>query len=297
MVTLTPLPPFISVSNEIGTFPRPVSYGDDGKTALTLKIISAAAEDLTALELSPLVLPAPDYEAITVPVALTAGDPQQSVIDIAAAVNAGYLANTVDNMVMVSRDVLYRGSGTLPPNFDNVTFSGAATTYVVANTRYLIQNNGGDRVFLMDASQPRTQPIPGPDADAGECSTGDPFAIGPNSWLWLPDTETAHRIVSLLRIQRSDSFYSQALYPDAWHMTLDPAPVLNAAPELYAAIPIPPISARVGVRNVGGAPAIVDGSIMAPDGNWLTYQRKGNPIQYDCSGTTLEFMFDFNNVN
>ena len=262
-----------------------------------MKIISAAAENLTALEMSAAVLPAPDYEAIAVPVALTAGNEQQSVLDIAAAVNTGYIANTVDNMVMVSRDGLNRGSVELPPNFANVTFSGALTTYVVANTRYLIQNNGGDRVFLMDASQPTTQPIPGPDANAGECSTGDPFAIGPNSWLWLPDTNTAHRIVALSRIDRAPDMFSQALYPNVWHMTLAPAPVLNAAPELYAAIPIPPISARVGVRNTGAGPATIDGSILMPGGDWLYYQRKGNPIQYDCTGTRLEFMFDFNNVN
>lgn len=298
MVTVTPTPnSYTDASTEANVWPRPINYGDDGKTAVTIKIVTAAAGDITALNMSAGVFgSASDYEAITAPVALTAGDETQSVLDIAAAVNPGFFANAFGNMLCVSRDTDGRGFLDLPANFSTVTFSNANSTVVVAETRYVISMNGsivGNGCFhLQDAAFPLTVAPPLPDPDAGTCPTSIPYSIKVGTWVWLPDFRTIHEITKLREVVATAP---QMVYgrqdPVAWTMELSPAPTVNPG-ELYAIIPIPPINTRVSVMNTGGAPAIVDGHAMAPSTEAKEWKHRKTPLHYDPSGSILEFTFD-----
>lgn len=283
MVTITPLPTFVSESTPgPNVYPRPINYGYDGRVALTLKITSAAAEDLDVLEMA-------GDSVITGPVTLTAGDEAQSCLDIAAAVESGFQARTYSNMVAFSRDNAWRGHDPFPPETTVISFSGAATTYEVCATPFVIEVFE-DRFLMKDAARPRLTPLGEFDTDADPCRTDIPYAISADTWIWIPELKSAHRLVHLTRLNELATFLQEAS-PLTWVLELDPVPVLNSG-EFYAILPIPRPPCCVTVTNVGGLPAIVDGQPFAPGMEAeLEFESRYLPLTYDPNGSILQFTF------
>ncbi len=281
MVTITPLPTFYSDSSLVANvWPRPVNYGYDGRVALTLKITSAAAGTLDTLEMA-------GDSVITGAVALTAGDEAQSCIDIAAAVETGFVARAYGNMVAFSRDNAWRGHDPFPPETTVIAFTAAGTTYEVVATPFVIEASDG-RFLMKDAARPRLTPIGTYDPDADPCRTDIPYAISSGTWIWLPELGSKHMVRQMIRLDEVDT-YKQEASPYTWVLDLDPAPVLNAA-EFYAMLPIPRTCHCIEVRNVGGAPAILDGQPFAA-GSKAEFEGRTYPLDYNPAGSTLEFTF------
>lgn len=281
MVTITPLPTFASESTPgPNVYPRPVNYGYDGRVALTLKITSAAAEDLDVLEMA-------GDSVITGSVTLTAGDETQSCLDIAAAVEAGFQARAFSNMVAFSRDNAWRGHDPFPPETTVISFSGLATTYEVCATPFVIEVFE-DRFLMKDAARPRLTPLGEFDPDADPCRTDIPYAISADTWIWIPELKSAHRLVHLTRLNEIATFHQEAS-PLTWVLDLDPVPVLNSG-EFYAILPIPRICSCIEARNVGGIPAVLDGQTFAA-GSKAEFEGRTYPLVYDPNGSTLEFTF------
>lgn len=285
MVTVTPLPTFYADSTPVdNVWPRPVKYGNDGRVALTLKILTATAVDLDTLEMT-------GDSVITGPVTLTAGNEVQSCLDIAAAVETGFQARAFGNMVAFSRDNAWRGRDQLPPDFTTIAFSVPGTTYIVTETPFVIEKYTDDRFLMKDAARPRLAALGTDDPDADPCRADVPFAISADTWIWIPELKSAHRLVQMLRINDTETFHQESS-PTAWVLELDPVPSLNAG-EFYAVLPIPRIRATVCVVNAGGVTAIVDGQPFAsgPEAE-IEFERRKYPLTYNPSGSVLNFTFD-----
>lgn len=284
MVKATPPPPFYSDSDPVdNVWPRPVEYGYDGRVALTLKITTATAGTLDTLEMA-------GDSVITGAVTLTAGDEAQSCADIAAAVETGFTARAFGNMVAFSRDNAWRGHDPFPPETTVIAFTAAGTTYEITATPFVIEAHE-DRFLMKDAAKPRLTPIGTYDADADPCRTDIPFAISADTWIWIPELRSAHRLAQLIRLNEIDTFQQEAS-PYTWVLDLEPAPVLNAD-EFYAIVPIPRPRGCVTVTNVGGMPAIVDGQPFLPGfESEIEYELRKSPLTYNPNGSTLQFTFD-----
>lgn len=277
-------PPFISVSGSTGVLPLPVDYGDDGYTAVTVKITGAAADNLTVLTLS-------GTSGVAVPVAMTAGDEAASAADIAAAVNANFTGTSRGDMVSVSREFdALLPQYPYPTGFSVVTFSGASTA-VVVNTRLVIEEEGvttDGTYLLLDAARPFDQSLaPGAQPNAGYVSRQTPVAIAEKMYIWIPELGTMHQITRM----KAGGYGQGPQYTDqAYHIALDPVPA-TAAGELYAVLPFLPMRRNCKVRNVGGADATVDGYTLT-DGSVIEFEAREKPFVYDATGTILEFVFD-----
>lgn len=281
MVTTTPLEDYTSLTGT-GIFPNPIRYAFDGKVAVALKILNAAADNLDALEVLGIA-------AVTTPVAATAGDEAATAADIAAAAAAGYFANSHLSMVAISSDIPQRGygAGSVRYGFSTVSFDGA-TTFIAVETPLVIQEWGGttDGTYrMMDAAFPGPSPTSNPTAQ--ECLIDRPYTVGVDSWIYIPELETFHKVL------RRDIAGGGGFSP-SWNthfaILLDPVPA-TVPGELYAVLPLPPMNTTVVVTNSGGATATVDGQALAA-GRSVSFVRRTSPIKWNATGTLLDFTFD-----
>ncbi len=275
--------PFISITTTTGVYPLPVAYGDDGYTAVTVKVTNAVADNLTVFTMS-------GTSAVAVPVASTAGDETQTAADISAAVNAGFTGTSRLGMVSISREYSsLEPQYPYPDGFSVVTFSGA-TAAVVVNTRLVIQEEGvttDGTYLLLDAARPFNPALPTPQVNAGYVSTQFPISITEGMYLWIPELGTMHKITRM----KAGGYGQGATYKDiGFHVRLDPVPA-TAAGELYAVLPFNVMRRKCRVKNVGAASATVDGQTLAA-GQEISYDAREKPFVYDCSATTLNFVFD-----
>lgn len=277
--------PFKSVTGAgVGVYPLPVDYGDDGYTAVTVKITSAAAGDLTVFTMS-------GTAAVTTPVPVVAGDPAQTALDIANAAVTGFTGIANGSMVSISREYSdLQPQYPYPPNFSVVTTTGA-TTKTVVNTRLVIEEEGGGidgTYLLLDAARPFDQSLPpGPQPDAGYVSRQTPVSIAEKMYVWIPELSTMHQITKM----KAGGYGEGPEYKDvAYHITLDPVPATSAG-ELYAVLPFLPMRRRCTVRNVGGAAATLDGQAFAA-GSYVEFEAREKPFVYNPLTSTLEFVFD-----
>lgn len=274
---------YTTLTNYVGPFPLPVEYGDDGYTAVTVKITAAAAGDLTVFTMS-------GESAVVVPVAVTAGDEAATAADIAAAPETGFAGTSRGDMVSISRENTLGAQYAYPPGFSVVTFD-PGTTAVVVNTRLVIQEVGGTSdgtYLLLDAANPFNPGLaPGAQPAAGTVSVRGPVAITQYMYLWIDELGTLHRITEF----KAGGYGRGPQYQDvAYHITLDPVPA-TAAGELYAVRPFLPMRRKCRLENVGGAPATVDGQVLA-DGFAIDLDARTSPYLIDASGTVLQATFD-----